>query len=190
MHDILDAPQQIIREQNVVFAPFNRRFGALVIDVILLYAWSWFFEKLGLSNTLSIVLYTIAHIGQSLYGPVLEGAWGATFGKKWVKLLVVNQKFERIGYRQAFLRNIFPLLLFFLVLIKQGLAYLYPELPFYQISDDTRYGLLEIVMLAIITAWYLAEILVYLSSDKKQALHDKIAGTYVVDADSVNITNS
>lgn len=187
MNDILDTPIKEINHNDIPYVKFNRRLGAYFIDSILLGFVTSVSDKLELSVSSGVVLYLIITVIKNMYSPVLEGKMGATFGKKWLGVVVVNKQFEKISYGQALLRNILTVVFGFSFLCANFLGYYYPYLSIFQPQGDWGLNPVEIVILGIFFLFLFIDIVVYFSTNQKRALHDMIAGTYVVDAKTVNV---
>jgi len=124
-------------EEPVVYGGFWERFGAALIDGIILLIPNYILEyALGTSGSF------IAIIIGWLYSAILEsGENQATFGKKALGLKVVNADGQRISFGQA---------------------------------TGRHFG--KYVSAIILLIGYF----MMLWDDKKQTLHDKMAGTFVV----------
>ncbi len=174
MNDLLDAPQQQLTEENVRYAGFLPRFGASIIDGFLIWLVTTIFNLITIPTAGGMVVILLGFLATTLYQPIMEGAFGATLGKKWTGLRVVNKQFGKINYVQAFSRNIVHLLL--------GVAYigLYLLIYFDPPSIAERYANAENIGSLIIGAVgfiYFIDFLVFLNDPKHRALHDMIAGT-------------
>lgn len=168
--------------QNVRFAGFWIRVGATLVDMLVL------LPLIGLSfyNIFSLKSLLVAQLIiliNAAYKPLLEYQYGATVGKMAVKLKVVNEKKDLITANQAIIRYS-PWLVSVLVnLIFTANLFNTPEF------QDTT-GFMEFSMLsqevAGSTMNSLAGWLVIISavalvfSPFKQALHDRLAKTYVI----------
>lgn len=188
-NDTLDDTMSTI-ETEPVFATFGYRLGAYLLDAIIasiIIAPIVYFAGFGMSFT-SLVLFSV--LG-SLYRPVLETLYGATFGKMILKLRVVQKGGKAITAMQAVLRSS-PFILASLVSMwAQQDMFTFPG--FTEIDSLASYaevmqeyqeeygmfpvkGLISNVvsMLPLISALFL------LGDVRNQALHDQLAETYVV----------
>jgi len=189
MKEILDVPQRQIDERYIEYCGFAPRLGALVIDALIVSVASRIITAVldpGYDLELNAILTIAVTIAAYLYYPLLEGSSGATIGKRALKIVVINHKFEVITYRQSFLRSIIR---FLSILISSGIT-LYRlfgrdgELkgPSALFSD----GLNSVYLVGgAIMGLFLIDLVVMLGDAKYQSLHDKIAGTYVVKASSI-----
>ncbi len=92
---------------NIVYSDYWSRLGASVLDFIFL-----FIPMFALSMYNTFYLKNFAFIAlviliMTLYKPLLEYYYGATWGKMIVKIKVVDAKNEMISIGQAFIRS-FP----------------------------------------------------------------------------------
>ncbi|CAN5291628.1 hypothetical protein BH09BAC1_BH09BAC1_27110 [soil metagenome] len=180
MIELLDAEERIIDERYIEYKGFWPRLGAVIIDVIIMWVVSAAFNVIAINSheaELTAILSALATIATYLYYPLMEGASGATLGKKALKMVIVDNRFEKINYRHAFMRNIFRL---FSGALVTGLILYNAFFPL-QTSGDFSFwsnGMIAIVMIILLTGIF--DIVVFIGSEKHQALHDIIAGTYVV----------
>ena len=105
-----------------------------------------------------------------LYSILFHSVFGQTLGKKLVKIKVVNNKDEsKIGFKQAFIRDVFPLLI---------MTYLFFA-GTYENIDLFNINLLYLITSAYVI-WTLVEVVTMLFNKKRRALHDYLAGTVCV----------
>jgi uncharacterized RDD family membrane protein YckC len=91
------------------FASFKDRAFALLIDGLVLLpvtAVMWFDKSTWKSQSIFIIVALI----QLLYKPFCEYKYGATIGKRAMKLLVVNKVFTKAGLQEVVVRNIFNII--------------------------------------------------------------------------------
>ncbi|HEV8513079.1 MAG TPA: RDD family protein [Cyclobacteriaceae bacterium] len=170
---------------NVKYAGFWSRFGALIIDGIILAPISFgltYFNISSWKSTALLVLISLVGIG---YKPYMELMYGATWGKMALKLTVTNKNFERANLSEILFRNVFhivPQLISLLITIS-----IYNNADFESVSGwgeftsfSQQFPLLQYFNYAsgsitIIDAIMLA------ADDQKRSLHDRIGGTFVID---------
>jgi len=100
-----------------------------------------------------------------VYSVVSHGKYGRTIGKKLMGLKVIDKSEQQeIGYRQAFIRDAFPISITLLVLI------------------GSSWGLVQEQISFVNSAWFVLEVVTVLFNQKRRAFHDYIAGTVVVKA--------
>jgi uncharacterized RDD family membrane protein YckC len=104
-----------------------------------------------------------------LYFPLSEsGSKMGTLGKRWQKVVVVNQNVERISLFKAFLRNTLKFISFpvFILFILGRLLY----------SEQFAFYISTIFIVIIFLGYFLPLIYKY-----KQTVHDLICGTFVIE---------
>lgn len=170
--------------QPVKFAQFNRRFGALIVDSIILGFLSYISSEFNLNANNGSLLYWLLWLLQVLYSPLMEWQGGATLGKQMMKIVVVNQQFKKIGYREAFLRNIFGMLSLVSLAVEFAIAQLHIQSHWLVPQGNFSLGLIHTAIIIIIGSVYVLDVAVYLTNVKHQSLHDLIAGTHVIDAEN------
>lgn len=143
-----------VAASQVIYASFWRRFGAALIDGVIVYFIGFVIgfvigfiagftgnsAKTGIFNTLNILISLL--IGEFYY-IYLIGKFGQTLGKKWLRVKVIKIGTDEVpGYFKAFLRD--------------GVG-----------------KILSAIILLLGYFWMLWD-------SQKQTWHDKIAGTIVV----------
>ncbi len=170
-------------EMSVIYAGFWERFGALILDWLVLL-------PLTIANYYngkvwqSVPLMAAISVAALLYKPVLEYLYGATLGKKGLTLTIVNTDNQKINARQAVLRNIFGIIigiagLFITAYTLQHGGMKAAETP-RSFGDFDTSMLLSIFFSLGVFVLYLADAICLVANPKKQSLHDLIAGTYVI----------
>ncbi|MFZ7132989.1 MAG: RDD family protein [Eubacteriales bacterium] len=163
---------------------FTRRFAALFIDGLII---NIFVKLITLSFTSipSIINLLLTFITANLpyvYSIYLLGRFGQTIGKIITKVKVVDNISEsKIGFNQAFMRDVVPLTIVNLALILTLIIVSGEDLSKYEFSKLGKVLLgLPSTMLLI---WSILEIITMINSVKNRALHDKIADTVVIRTD-------
>ena len=159
------------------YSTFWPRFCAPSIDQIVLWpivslvpaiiytVW----ELTEMMNTALILGVPTTYILYSIY---YHGRYGATIGKYLCKVKVVDAQSEApISMKQAFLRDCIPFAIVVLILIH--VLIMGPEA---QIGNKSPTSFLSWTYLL----WFIVEVLTMLTNSKRRALHDFIAGTFVV----------
>lgn len=170
------------RKQDIRYAGFGIRFGASLIDFIIFLP----LVVLNIYNIINIKSMLIA-VGivviSTLYKPLFEYFFQATWGKMAVNLKVVDEDYERIDLTQAILRyspwlitNIFTLMAAIIMFEDPGLQ---------DVSSFMEYGqFAQTQSMNAYTQWIWLIILVsafgIFFTAKKQAVHDLLAGTYCI----------
>lgn len=170
-------------EPEVIYATFWNRFWALLIDglVLLPLALVDLYNETTLKNSTLIVIVALVGL---IYKPFCEFKYGATIGKKAIKILVVNKQFQNPGLREAISRNIFDIGERVFALIIALMVFNLPA--FKNASSLNKYDTLENTVFNM--NWYLfaifiivlVEIICLLSDKQKRSLHDRIGETFVV----------
>ena len=189
MNEILDAKEVKKRPspENVRFAGFWIRVAASLLDSLLLSPILF----LGVYNMMawkSLPLYLVLQLIVLIYKPLMEVKYGATIGKMMTKIKVVTTDYQDINLQQSLNRYLFyfansfmGLIGGFMLFIEKDFA---PLTDFYEIIElqakistpeiDQFLGLLVFVSCIFCIA-----------DPLKQTLHDKIAKTYVVNAEDL-----
>lgn len=170
-------------EINIKYSGFWERFGALVLDGLVLLPLTVVNYYNG-TTWKSVVLSSAIGLVAILYKPVLEALYSATLGKMGLSLMVVNRSYQKINAREAVLRNIFQIII--------GVASLFVTAYTLQhggtnqaitpksLGDFDTKTLLSLFFGLGAFFIYVVDAIFLLASPKKQSLHDLIAGTYVI----------
>jgi uncharacterized RDD family membrane protein YckC len=146
---------------------------------------------LGVYNMMSwknLPLYFVLQLAALLYKPWMEAEYGATLGKMVIKIKVVTTDYQDISLQQSLNRYAFYFANSFMGLIGGFMLFMQEEFAsladFYKIAElqaqigtpeiDQFLGLLIFVSCIFCTA-----------DPLKQTLHDKLAKTYVVNAEDL-----
>ncbi|MEL7021677.1 MAG: RDD family protein [Bacteroidota bacterium] len=166
------------------YASFSKRVAAALIDVgvliplLLLSYYNMFAVK-------SYALAVFASLSFALYQPLMETRFQATVGKMVIRIKVLTEDLEQADWATIFVRNS-------LYLISAGLSlsslwFVYQEPDFIAVDSWASFSsfvanqeenLLEgtFTWITFFSCWMVA------FSRKRQALHDKMAKTVVVEA--------
>ncbi len=170
-------------EIRVAYAGFWERFGALMLDWLVLLPLTIANYYNG-TTWKSVALTIVISVAAITYKPLLEYLYGATLGKKGLGLRVVNKSYQKINMREAILRNIFQI-----VAGVSGIAITAYSLGHGGMNQAEMTGsfgdfntatLLSIFYSLGIFVLYLADAICLVANPKKQSIHDLIAGTYVI----------
>lgn len=171
-------------EIRVIYGGFWERFGALILDGLILLPLT-ILNYFNTSLWKSVPLLITVGIISLVYKPLLEFLYSATPGKKALSLMVVNRNYDKINLREALLRNIFGII--------GGLGGVIIGL--YTLDNNLYAGriqagadMTEVMNGAMKTGLYglsigliyIADAICLIANNKKQSLHDLIAGTYVI----------
>lgn len=163
------------------YRTFAPRLLALVLDTVLLLPLTIAADmatgmEAGETTKQSIIFGL--NVAAVVYFVVMHALFGQTVGKMLMKVKVVDLTEAPIGFKRAILRDIPQIIFTFFSLVPFLTAPL-SENPELQVNILTL-GLM---------AWSFADIAVFLSNEKRRALHDYIAGTVVVRIDDSFRTN-
>ena len=185
MEQILDQPLIQIDENNVHYAGFWPRLGALIIDALIMMPVSIGVQYLNISSWKSSAILVLVTLVTMLYKPVMESLYGATLGKMSFDLKVVNLKFGRATVGEVLWRNVFNLVPSLISLFFTLSLYQLPE--FQAVSGFSEYNSLTsangfLQAINLLTGLILiVDTIVLLADDRNRSLHDKIGKTYVIE---------
>lgn len=184
MEDVLDQSLFQPDKSGVQYGSFWQRFGALIIDGIILSPISVGLTYLNITtwkSSLILVLITIAGLS---YKPFMEFTYGATWGKMALKLTVTNLTFEKASLGEILLRNIFHIVPPLIALIFTISMYNNPD--FDSVSGfgeftlfSKQYPVLQYINYAAGLIGIIDGIML-ITDQQKRSLHDRIAGTLVI----------
>jgi uncharacterized RDD family membrane protein YckC len=133
-----------------------------------------------LNTEFKMLVFPFMLLIPAAYKIALEYLYGGTFGKIWLQMKVVNTSLEPLHFTQALNR--------YAVYFAYDFALVFSAFQFFVVQGDDCADILDIVSFQCfqdnITSWM--STLVFLSviwvafDIRKQALHDKIAGTLVI----------
>ena len=171
-------------DESPVYGSFQDRLFASLIDGLILLplaAIDWFNKSDWKSQVLLIVVFAIG----VLYKVFFEFKFGATIGKKSMKLIVVNKEFKDVNMKEVLVRNIFDIIWRTFFFIISLIIYRSPE--FGNITSNEEFmkssnNLINInPYLLIYTLITITEIIFILTDKKKRALHDRLGDTFVIE---------
>lgn len=185
MHDdILDFNyDEGIEKRPVEYASFWSRVGASLLDTLILLP----VAVLNIYNVLDfkqLPLYVLLGFVGLVYKVFMEYKYSATLGKMIVKIRVINEEEENINLEQAVVRNVFHL--FISVISFLAGLYLFVQPGFSGITTFMEYGLAlqegpHQLISQMANVLFFVSCLFVVFRDNRQALHDSMAGTYVVE---------
>jgi uncharacterized RDD family membrane protein YckC len=186
---------------KVEYGGFWLRLGANIIDALIMIPFgilSMYIFLFGNSFFLILIQITMA-IFSAAYVTVLHAKYGATLGKMAVGLSVRKLDLSPIGWDEAIKRSSVDYL--FIVFTTLGQIITFLAIPIEELRNATIWDFTrlvsahqsQIVSLAqsFYSLWFWGEVIALLFNKKKRALHDFIAGTVVVEKDSlISIDNN
>jgi uncharacterized RDD family membrane protein YckC len=161
------------------YATFWRRFyaglidGLIFIPVGLLYSYTFSHSS---SAPLRILVYLLNSSVFLVYSIWMLSMYGQTIGKWAGKVIVLDVSERPLTFRQAFLREIFGVVLWPIGLainisrIIQGV----------DISQAANLTTINRIIGYSAFLWFVIEVVSMLTNNKRRALHDFIAGTVVI----------
>ena len=172
-----------------VYAGFWQRFGAGIVDVIVLIPVAYILYYLeGISISAAIIAAFISSALYSIYTVYFHYRYSATLGKMTTKIKVTNPDGSPIDLRQAILRSSVDIGFAVLAVTAQIIAISHAN-PEEYLSAGWMERIEYIVPLYpswydLVTigtnVWVLGEFFVLLLNKRKRAIHDFIAGTVVI----------
>jgi len=179
--EILDS-DNFNRLENIEYANFGHRLLAAIVDffvMIIPVAGSFYFgfmEK-------NLMLMLVCNIILMLYKPVMEGMYGATFGKMAIGLKMVDSNYEQTDLAQSFTKNgiylissVINILSAFWMFGKDAFLEAEGFLESSQAAQGSPYQTVSMLVSVLI----LISCLMMLASDQKQTLHDRVAKTFCI----------
>ena len=179
----------IRKDGSPVYAGFWKRFGALLVDSLVLVPVAMIFVLMeGISIWSAIVATVASNIFYIAYPIYFHYRYGATPGKMVTGIKVTRPDGSPIGIKQAFLRSSVECGLLITEMVARLIALSNADAEQY-LSEDWVGR--EEYLLAFIPAWHGAvetiywlwtwsEVVFLLFNERKRALHDLIAETVVV----------
>jgi uncharacterized RDD family membrane protein YckC len=184
MQVILDQPLVQQDQSGIKYGGFWPRLGALIIDGIILSPITFGVTYFNITQWKSAPLMLALTLLAIAYKPFMEFTYGATLGKMALGLKVTNLNFERADLGQVLLRNIFNIAPSLVTLVISFSMYNDPDfqdvsgyqefLGFSQgfVANQFVSGISSIIAIV--------ELIMILSDDRRRSLHDRMAGTFVV----------
>lgn len=176
----------ITKENKIRHVAFGVRLGAYMIDSLILLPLN-VLAILDLMLWKSIPLFVFLNVIVLIYKPLMEWKYGATIGKILTKIRVVKMNYKPINLQDAFNRYIFffansfsgfiaSLLLFYKTGFDKVISL--DKLTEMQASND---NILDSALLILVFVSC-----TFISMDlQRQALHDKLAKTFVVNSEDL-----
>ena len=169
------------------YGKFWDRFGAYIIDALIIGLPSYGLNYLNFISLKSFYVYLpIALIGL-LYKPYMESRYQATLGKMALNLKVTDLNFEKIDFEKSLLRSLIVMLPALTYLPVQYLAFDNPNLMamdgFWEFSQGVAasYPLMGSLN-CFFSLIFLTDLIMLLTDDskKQRSLKDRLAKTYVL----------
>jgi uncharacterized RDD family membrane protein YckC len=184
METVLD--ENLIEEpkRQVRYAGFWPRFGASVIDMILLIPIVFIIAYFSLTSFGTPWLYIVISILAQAYRPVMETVYGGTLGKLALDLRIVNVNHKKAGLSVILIRNAPYLIPSLISVIVTSFALLQSGVEqvnsIFDMRNLTESSTLLNSLNALMYLFLVVDIIVFFADRYQRAWHDKIAGTFVI----------
>lgn len=170
-------------EATVTYASFNKRVGAALVDVGVFLP-IIFLSYYNIFSLKSFALAAACALGYSLYQPFMEYNFQATFGKMAMKIKVVNDQYQKANLETILVRNSLYILSSILAIMSTYFMYQDPE--FANLVNWEEFGEYMATQNENSIESYFSWLTIFSCmavafTQKKQALHDKMAKTYVIE---------
>ncbi|PRP65974.1 RDD family protein [Nonlabens agnitus] len=176
------------QETSLVFKGFGPRLGAYLLDVLFLIVPAAMVDFYNLAYPRSFWLYLLICIITMAYKPILEGLYGATWGKMILYIKVVDYDGGKINAAQAILRSVFTisknLILLPVYYFIFNDSYLLSMESYFDFSTEmvARYPMINIISGISVLITFVELIALLMDQPYWRAIHDRIAKTYVVES--------
>ena len=144
----------------------------------------------GVPVWLRVVWYLASSFAFIAYVVWMHGRYGQTLGKMATRVRVLDVSESKLSGRQAFMREIVPIVLTAIVVVHDLPSVLSgadPSRPSMPLSDPRavpmpvpRFPIFYWIAFAASFGWFAAELLTMLTNSKRRAVHDFIAASVVV----------
>lgn len=173
------------RSEEPLYANFWTRVAATYIDTLILAPLAFGLVQYNLVYIKSFIFSLALAFIPITYKCFMEKKYGATFGKKIMKISVVSETLQKLTYQEVFIRNYYYFLGLIISFTAIYLIYAMPELQFaitfteaWELKD--RLPLPFKVINYVLSALMILDDLLMLNSDTNQTLHDRLGKTLVI----------
>jgi uncharacterized RDD family membrane protein YckC len=166
------------------YAGFWNRFGALIIDGLVLAPVTIGITYFNATNWKSVEMLILLSLVGIIYKPLMEFRFGATLGKMAMRMKVVNLDYEAPSLQEVMLRNIFHLLGSIFTLIFTISVYLDPQFEYVD-GFGAYSAFVNSFMILQVISWVnglisIVDGIVLIADKESRSLHDRIGKTYVI----------
>jgi uncharacterized RDD family membrane protein YckC len=180
---------------KVEYGGFWLRLGANIVDAVVLipFALLSIYVMLFGNPFVLVIIEIITSMSMVAYVTVMHAKYGATLGKMAVGLRVRKLDFSTIGWDEAIKRSSVDYFLVFLATLGRIVTLL--SIPVQEIRNASIWDFTNLISThesqiaglaqSLYNLWFWGEVITLLFNKKKRALHDLIAGTVVVEKDSL-----
>jgi len=169
------------------YAKFWDRFGAYILDAIIVGLISYGINYLNFTTVKSFYVYLPIAIIGILYKPYMESYYQATLGKMALNLKVTDHNFEKIDFEKSLLRSLIIMIPALIFIPVQYLAYDNPNLMSIEGFWSFSKGVQETYpTMGTFNSFYslifIADLIMLLtdSTKRNRSLKDRIAKTFVL----------
>ncbi len=177
--------EPLFPEAEIKFATFWPRFGALILDGIILAVITIPVTYINITTWKIPFIYPLTCIISFSYKPFMEYQYGATVGKMAAGLIVVGYNFAKVTLKEELKRVSYYYLPSILIAIMTMRSYFsadfksisgYEEFESYVSSTNPAILWVNGIVLVLT----IADCVAFFTSDQRRSLHDSYAGTYVI----------
>jgi len=186
MYESVEDKDSLFPEADIKFASFWSRFGATMIDGLMI---SFIILPVTYYNIISWKipsLFILTSLIEIVYKPFFEYRYGATLGKMAVGIRVLGHQFQRVSFNEEMRRVSFymiPSILQFLLTVR-----IYFSAEFISVKNYAEYNQYVVssnpatlLLGGIVFFLVMADCLIFFLNNQRRSLHDLYAGTYVVE---------
>lgn len=185
MNQTMTDEEPLFPETEVQFATFWPRFGAMILDTIIIGIITLPVTFINLATWKIPSLYILTSVLTLTYKPFMEYRFGATVGKMATGLEVVGHNFAKITLSEELKRVSFYYLPSILIAIITTKSYFTIDLvsisgfqDFQTYVGSTNPALPWIN--GIVFVFAVADCITFFTNEHRRSLHDMYAGTYVI----------
>jgi uncharacterized RDD family membrane protein YckC len=178
--------EPLFPEADIRFASFGSRFGASLIDGIIISAIILPVTYFNVISWKIPYLFIVTSLVEIIYKPFLEYRFGATLGKMAAGIQVLGHQFQKVSFNEEMRRVSFymvPSIIQFLLTVR---IYFSPE--FFTIKNYNDYNQFVVnsnpatlVLGGLVFFLGMADCITFLLNPQRRSLHDLYAGTFVVE---------
>ena len=186
MNETNTQDEPLFPEAEIRFASFGSRFGASLLDGIILSAIILPVTYFNVTSWKIPYLFILTSLFEIVYKPFLEYRYGATLGKMAVGIQVLGHQFQKVSINEEMRRVSFymvPSVLQFLFIVR-----MYFSSEFFSIKNYNDYNQFIVnsnpatLVLGVLVFFIgIADCITFLLNPQNRSLHDLYAGTYVVE---------
>jgi uncharacterized RDD family membrane protein YckC len=191
MNELLPDEDSIFPGADIVYSTFWNRLWASLVDGLIIIMISMPVTYYNITVWKIPSLYILISLLTVIYKPFLEYRYGATWGKMVAGLQVVGQDFGKITLKEEMRRISFylvPSILQHIMIL--GVYYSvafysinnYREFNRYMITSNPAISWLNVIVVILL----FADCITFLTTKPGRFLHDRYAGTNVIDRSKTN----